>query len=155
MKHTLIILLLVLFKHNASGQKTRKYAGFYSYGDTIPSGIIDIYPESDTTLLFDIHIINSNYHLGYTAGRIFIKHDSLIYNDTTQVNCKLLFQFGHKSLIVKTLEGHDDCGYGYGVYSDGVYKRTNNKIPQFFYTAEGDSIYFKDFNSKDKFNLTH
>ena len=76
----ILISLLILFCSKAYTQ-TRKYAGSYFYGDTIPQGAIDIYPESDTTLLFSIYLINSNYHMGFNMGRIHIRKDSAIFEN--------------------------------------------------------------------------
>ncbi len=144
-----LILIVCLSFTLSSWEQTREYAGSYSYGDTIPSGSLEIYPESDTTLLFNISLVNSHYHMGNNTGRIYIRHDSAIYDNTNKymdMNCKLLFQFKSKKVIVKTLDSREDCGYGAWVYSDGVYKKDNNKIPTYYFSPEGDTLYFRDFN---------
>jgi hypothetical protein len=143
----ILISLLILFCSKAYTQ-TRKYAGSYFYGDTIPQGAIDIYPESDTTLLFSIYLINSNYHMGFNMGRIHIRKDSAIFENINpnHYNCRLYFEFKMNALTVKTIGEHNDCGYGYGVMSDGVYHRTNDKIPEYTLTPESDTVYFKKYS---------
>jgi hypothetical protein len=156
MKPPLILILFIFFSFTAIGQQTKKFGGIYSYGDTIPDGILYVYPESDSTLLFDILIVNSNYHIGNNAGRIKIKHDSAIYenfNENDFMACRLLFKFKPKEVIIKTLNGHYDCGYGYGVFSDGIYLKQKDKIPEYYFNGEGDTLYFKEFNKHQNDSL--
>jgi hypothetical protein len=143
----LITLLFVSLIWLQGFTQTKKYAGTYSYGDKRPAGYLDIYPESDSTLLFDIYLIKLNYHIGVNAGRIIIRHDSAIYIDEDSskgMDCRLLFEFKSKKVIVKTMNEHDNCGYGYGVISDGIYNKKSNKVPAYFIYGE-DTIYFKNF----------
>jgi hypothetical protein len=151
MKRLLIAVSILFLFGNIFGQKTAKYAGTYSYNWTNysrPFGFLEVYPESDTSLLFYIENgkgePSENTGIGY--GRIIKKKDSAIFymvNRDFFMDCKLYFKFLNGKIIIKTCGNHFDCGYGHGVYSDGTYYLKNRKIPKYF-IFEKDTIYFND-----------
>lgn len=46
-------------------------------------------------------------------------------------SCQFLFKFKSNKLIVRTIDGQYNCGFGHGVYVDGIYKRISSKNPTF------------------------
>lgn len=150
-KYIVLTYFLVLYfsVYGQNNKGTQKYAGTYSYNPVNfanPFGILLIYPESDTTLLFYIENGSGkpSEATGIVYGRIIIKHDSGIFfldNSDEFMNCKLYFKFFARKVRITTITGHEDCGYGHGVYSDGIYYRRSAKIPKYFIWG-GDTTYF-------------
>jgi hypothetical protein len=130
---------------------TTKYAGTYSYGDIEKSGIgtIYIYPETDSSILFYIDLNRGapSYNMGSEYGRIKIINGKGTYytkESGEEIGCKWNIQFIKNTIIIKTLENQDNCGYGYGVFNDGIYYQTSKIISTYFENQEGIKIYFKD-----------
>ena len=161
MKKLVTLFAIFLFSRYSFGQKIAKYAGTYSYNQinpTRPFGVLEIYPESDTSLLFYIEngIGNPSGSTGDGYGRIIKKSDSAIFYQNSDIefkmNCMLYFKFMKDKVIVKTIGNHDECGYGHGVYSDGVYYLKNRKIPGYFIFGT-DTIYFGDKTLKKWYGI--
>ena len=130
---------------------TEKYAGTYSYGDIKKSriGTIYIYPETDSSILFNIDLNRGapSYNMGSEYGRIKIingKGTYYIKESGKEIGCKWNIQFIKNTIIIKTLENQDNCGYGYGVFTDGTFYQISKIISDYFENQEGSKIYFKD-----------
>lgn len=130
---------------------TSKYAGIYSFGDIQKSrvGTIYIYPETDSTILFYIDLNRGapSYNMGSGYGRIKIINETGTYytkESGKSIGCKWNIQFIKNKIIIKTLESQYNCGYGYGVLTDGIFYRKSKTIPLYFENQEGTKIYFKD-----------
>ncbi len=138
--------------NNKIGFATSKYQGVYSFGNDAKKeavGSIIVYPESDSTVLFHLDICKGppSYNLGELFERLVIKGDSALcfYKDKFDENgCKLKMHFKGNKLIIETVEGFKECGFGVNVYADEMYYRHKKKIPQYFITYEGDTILFKN-----------
>jgi hypothetical protein len=131
--------------------KTIKYAGSYYSGDlTIKKGsvsFIDIYPETDSTILFylDLNSGPPSFKVGHLYGRVKIINSIGSLSGKAPGSskaCMLNFTFPANSLIIKTLQGANDCAFVPGVTADGVYKKQSPKIPPFFLGPKGDTNYF-------------
>lgn len=152
MKSTLFILTImssILFGNDRI-LKTSKYGGTYRDIKNATNGRIgwaDIYPESDTTILFYLSLNRGapSFNMGQKYGRLTMKNNIGIYyfkNDWDSLGCKLIFSFSKDTLTIKTPDSFDECGYGYGVYSDGVFEKHYKKIPKYFIELTGDTTYF-------------
>ena len=131
--------------------KTIKYAGSYYSGDlTIRKGsasFIDIYPETDSTILFylDLNSGPPSFKVAHLYGRAKIINGIGSLSSKLPGNskaCMLNFTFPANSLIIKTSQGTNDCAFVPGVTADGTYKKQSPKIPPFFLGPKGDSNYF-------------
>ena len=174
----LIILMLSSCGQNSGGQNksstsdntdnktktafvTSKYAGTYSFGDDVkkgPVGSFAVYPESDSTILFYIDVCRGapSYNLGQVFDRLVIKDDSALYLKREagyENGCKLKMNFKGDELIIETVEGFNECGFGGNVYADNTYHRTDKNIPKYFVTGEGDTITFKNMTPEKFANM--
>ena len=127
--------------------------GRFSYGihpDSGRTGSLDIYQESDTSLIFNLDLCRGapSYNLGSQIGRIIKDNNQWIYyvNDDF-LNCKLEFIIFRDIIEIKTMEGFGNCGYGGGVYSDGSYKRYESGNPEYYLLPPYyEKKWFKDYN---------
>ena len=130
---------------------TAKYAGIYSYGDIEKSGsgTIYIYPETDSNILFYIDLNRGapSYNMGSEYGRIKIINGNGTYyikESGESIGCKWNIKFIKNKIIIKTLDNENNCSYGYGVLTDGIFYRKSKTIPLYFENQEGTKIYFKN-----------
>ncbi len=165
-KPTTLLILLLFFIFAVEGQRktaiqktyrTSQYAGKYSLGTSIkkgPVGSIEVFAESDSTLLFYISLNRGapSYNGGYLYGRVVINDGAgLYYNysfDST-IGCKWLFQFSKNRITIETLEDGVECGFGYGVYADGTYKKTAGVRPYFLKEGGNERVYFEKTKPSD------
>ena len=157
-----IVLGLFIFSTTSFGQAltvgakkkllTTKYTGTYCYGVEVEKtriGTIIIYPETDSTILFCIDLNRGapSYNMGFDYGRVRIINDTGTYytkEDGEDKGCKWSIQFIKNTLVIKTIDNQDNCGFGYGVYAAGTFIRTSKKLTAYFENQEGTKIYFKD-----------
>lgn len=66
----------------------------------------------------------------------------------SNLSCELEFEFSRNLLIVTSVEGQKNCGFGFGVYADHEFKLVNHSIPQFFIYGPGDTIRFEDLQEE-------
>lgn len=150
MKNLLLIIVLLLAGLNGFAQNI-DYGGTYSYGtspDSGSTGLIYVYPNSDSTILFYLEL-NRGYP-SYNSGAILgvMNIYELGVADFTMTkdedfDCSMSFRFTNDSLYIRTNNKSDNCGYGYGIHSHGNYKLINSKTPEFFYDGTGEKTYFK------------
>ncbi len=127
----------------------RDYAGKYSFGthpDSGATGVIQLYPLSDTSLLFylDVNRGAPSYNMGAMLGEINVHNGTAIYSlkEGDYIDCQLNISFNADTLSITSPDGKSACGFGYGVYPDGKYLLQSHVLPKFFLTGEGDSIFF-------------
>ncbi|MDB5271854.1 MAG: hypothetical protein JWO58_221 [Chitinophagaceae bacterium] len=156
-----ILLLVFLFLSLSSyGQTstasskllTSAYAGVYSYGKHIEkerTGSIIIYPETDSTILFYIDLNRGapSYNMGTLYGRAVMKdgrglfYEKYNYSDS---GCQWGFVFERNTLLLSTINNQYECGFGFGVFSDGIYKRHATTVIPYFESMEGERIFFNE-----------
>lgn len=137
-------------KHKKNSKLSVSIGGTYSFGDNVEKGAIGqvkIYPLTDTSALFYLDVCRGapSYNLGQTLGKIIITDSVGIYapdRKNDYFDCKLQFNFTGKLLKIKTIDGHNACGFGHGVYADHIYKLENKSIPKYFINGHGDTISF-------------
>lgn len=151
----LLFLTLNIFSQNKSDttniKTTSKYAGKYAYGKNIEKeriGVLTVYAESDTTLLFYIDLNRGapSYNMGSLYGRIIVRDDSGVFykagHDSAK-GCKLLFKFSKNKCKIITFEDQDYCDFGFGVFADGEFKKEKTSPPDNFVDQTGRKIYFR------------
>jgi hypothetical protein len=151
-------LLLALISFGQSKAKTpeslftSKYAGYYGLGDNAEKERVAsfiVYPESDTTILFffDSNTGPPSYSMGSYYGRVTIKGDTGIFYKKVDLSlnsaCKWKFIFSKKKLILQTMEGQYNCGFGHGVVADGEFKQESSKIIEECLDLDGQAINFR------------
>lgn len=150
----LIIIFQFLVAGIAYGQDV-EYAGTYTYGTTPDSGrtgVIYVYPNSDTTLLFYLELNRGapSYNSGAIVGQMNIyrpgEADFSMIKENDLINCSMNLWFTNDSLFIRTNDKADDCGYGHAVYSRGDFKRTNKQKPEFFIDRSGEKTWFKELD---------
>jgi hypothetical protein len=132
------------------------YAGEYSYGKNPEKediGTAYVYSENDSAILFYLDLITAapKYRSGSIWGEVVIKKGQGLFIASLKgfkKSCELSFQFKNQKLIIKTIGGNDDCGFGYGVFADGVFNKISDKNPEYFFTREGTKVYFKKIKLK-------
>ena len=138
------------------GQET-SYGGVYSYGtssDEGATGVVYVYPKSDTELLFYLELSRGapSYNNGAIVGGMTIYNseeaDFTYVNKGENINCSMNFWFTNNTLYIRTNDEADNCGYGYGIFSNGDFKKIQSTTPQYFIDREGREIWFKDLNWK-------
>ena len=135
----------------------RDYGGTYTFGKNPEKeavGILKIYPESDSTALFflDICIGPPSYTMGKLSGRLKFRNNTATYHSghaDKVLDCALKFNFGTKSVTIKTQKRHDDCGFGHHVSADGAYRLTDASIPEYYINGDGDSILFENYTENE------
>lgn len=156
------ILLLTIFQlqisridaQNSVSQKIKTYSlgGQYSFGANIDKGsigLVYVYPESDSTVLFFIDVNRGapSYNMGNLYGRLKVKSGVGVFTKNIageKKSCVLEFKFQSNNLNILTLADNDNCGFGYAVFADGTYKRSSKKIPQYFISMTGEKHFFKE-----------
>ena len=112
-----------------------------------------VFSESDTTVLFFIDVNKGapSYNMGQLYGRMKVKENKGNYSktDSLDISCKLECEFKDDKLIITVFDNQDKCGFGYGVYPDGTYKRKTHKIPLYFIDATETKVYFKKIKPED------
>ena len=156
MKNKRLIVFIILIPCSMYGQGI-DYGGVYSYGTTADSGhvgTIYIYPDSDSTLLFYLELNRGapSYNSGAIVGQMNIyspgEADFTIIKEEDRINCSMNFWFTNDSLYIRTNDQADDCGYGYGIYSDGDFKRICPDTPESFIDGSGNRFLFKKLDWK-------
>lgn len=154
----ILVLLLFFISNTANSQvvKTNKYAGLYSFGNSPKKGAVGsatIYPETDSTVLFYIDICRGapSYNLGQLYSRLKLLNGKGVYysNDFGDKGCKWEIIFDNNSLIIKTIDDCDECGFGHAVFADNKYARKDNLIHNFFTDGHGRKIYFNKTSPAD------
>ena len=151
MKH--IVFTFILFASLFGHAQADTFGGTFSYGESgdKPSGIIYIYPTTDSTYLFYLEVSRGapSYNSGAISGDMNKWSESAVFfqrfDEFNGVQCGLYFTLVDDNLIITTNENLNECGYGYGVVSDGTYIRQTYDIPEFYITREGDKTFFKDY----------
>ncbi len=160
-KILLAYFLFLTLNANAQVLSTSKYAGIYKRNmDTSAgaSGMITIYPETDSTVLFyiDICLGDPSYNLGSLYNRVVIKDGQGLFCSNLfsyqDKDCKWLFTFSNDSLKIRTVENNYECGFGNGVIADGDYIRESSSIPECFENGESIKIYFKNTPPEKYYN---
>ena len=97
-------------------------------------GTAYIYPETDSTIIFflDLNKGGPSYNMGQKLGQCIMHGDTGDYffkDKKDTLGCKLQFVFSKHHLTINTVGDYYECGYGFGVLSDGVFKRRSGKVP--------------------------
>jgi hypothetical protein len=131
---------------------TSKYKGIYGFDFSKEvegnQGLLLIYPESDTSVLFhvDVCIGAPSYNLGIETGRLIVKNDSALYQPAEyESTCKINFYFKENEIKLATASGFGECGFGMNVYADATYKLVKKVTPKYYNNGENTNYNFRDF----------
>jgi hypothetical protein len=131
---------------------TSKYKGIYGFDFSKEvegnQGLLLIYPESDTSVLFhvDVCIGAPSYNLGIETGRLIVKNDSALYQPAEyESTCKIMFYFKDDEIKLETASGFGECGFGMNVYADATYKLVKKVTPKYYNNGENTNYNFRDF----------
>ncbi|MDB5284254.1 MAG: hypothetical protein JWO06_3329 [Bacteroidota bacterium] len=154
----LVLTISFLFIGAGKPLLTTKLGGSYGFGMDIEKGRIgwiDVYPDTDSTVLFNLSLNRGapSYNMGEVTGRLLLKGDSATFYSGIDgdSSCRLIFTFGKREVSIKTINDKDKCGFGASVFADGIYKKRGEQIPQYFIKLEGDTVYFKRGSNRLKF----
>ena len=149
----ILMLIGVVQTYAYSQESSTYYAGIYE--DVISkkyglSASITVYPEFDDYIIFYIKIQKGgpSYSSGTLLGRARIDNGVATFIDSENY-CKLSLTFTKNSLIVRSLQGQYECGFGGGVIADGTYKRISKKIPSYYIDEDGKRVYFNELTYEE------
>lgn len=152
-----LALFAIAFFSNANSQvkkgypKTLIYCGSYSFGSNAERGSVGflvVYPETDSTILFYFEGNRGapSYNMGQLYGRMKIINGKGLYFSSALDSakpCQFSCEFKSNQVLIKTVDEKVNCGFGFGVYIDGVYKRDTRNVPTYFEDETGSKVYFK------------
>jgi hypothetical protein len=131
---------------------TSKYLGIYGFNFSKEvegnQGLLLIYPESDTSVLFHFNVCIGapSYNLGIETGRLVVKNDSALYQPAEyESTCKIMFYFKENEIQIETARGFGECGFGMNVYADATYKLEKKVTPKYYNNGENTNYNFRDF----------
>ncbi len=131
---------------------TSKYLGIYGFDFSNEvegnQGLLLIYPESDTSVLFHINVCigSPSFNLGITTGRLIVKNDSALYQPAEyESTCKIKFYFMNNEIKLETVSGFGECGFGMNVYADATYKLQKKVTPKYYSNGLNTNYNFRDF----------
>ena len=156
MRYYLALFAIAVFS-NANSQvkkrypKTLIYCGSYSFGSNVKRGSVGslvVYPETDSTILFYFEGSRGapSYNMGQLYGRMKIINGKGLYFSfvlDSAKPCQFSCEFKSNQVLIKTVDEKGNCGFGFGVYIDGVYKRDTRNVPTYFEDETGSRVYFK------------
>jgi len=144
---------LVLF---CVGCGSPNIGGTYSFGDinTGPAGSLKIKPiNADVAMFFlDVNKGKPSYNMAQLAGQMVINGSVGTYNqkvDANGLNCELTFKFSKEGVEVLTNSQRNYCGFGANVQVSNIYHLTDEQIPEYYVTAEGDTVLFERIKVKE------
>lgn len=155
-----IFLLFYLCSYYSIAQ-IQAWSGTYKHGtspDSGATGQLLIYPTNDTQATFRLDLCRCapSYNTGAIVGQITLQNDSAgvfsITDSANFINCSLTFIKRGNLIEIKTTEKNDECGYGFGVYSQGIFELTDPSTPMEFITREGEVIKFESYDWKTWWN---
>jgi hypothetical protein len=158
MKKTIFIIFTILIFVPVYRQNIN-YGGVYAYGthpDSGRTGVISVFPDSDSMLLFYLELNRGapSYNSGAIAGQMKVygpgEADFTMVQKENFINCSINFWFTNDSLYIRTNDLADECGYGYGVFSDGDFKLKDSIRPTFYVNRAGEKKYFSKLKKKSK-----
>ena len=126
--------VVMIFSLTTVATGSNLYSGKYSYdlNPDKPEGryghVIIEYLESDTyTFKMDLGRGAPSYNTGELEGNISISNGQGTYYKKSEYSdsdaCEWKMTFSGEKLIIKTLNSHLECGFGYAVYVDGEYHK--------------------------------
>lgn len=132
LKFILVLSVGILcLNHSLFTQSKQKHEGKYQikngkhYNSTVLIRHID-----GNTYKFNIEAQKGppSYNSGSLSGTIKIINGNGIFYDNQYEPCNLKFTFTDTTLSIEALEDETGCGFGYGVYVSGNYKKTKKAL---------------------------
>lgn len=113
------------------------------------TGLYEIKPEegrdADYQYTFEIEHLSENnikflfygnrgkpsYNMGSIEGEAVIKGNIATFENNEYGDCAFQLKFGNNGLEALYLDNKNECGFGFGVYLEGDYKKTSSDKPKF------------------------
>ena len=130
---------------------TTRYAGEYRWreaGTEEIGGILTVYPESDSTILFQVDANGGApaYNMANVFGRAHLRGNTATYFGKApedEHGCRLKIGFSAAAAQVILVSGaENDCYFGGNFTPEGTYQRTSRAIPQQVIDTGGDTLRF-------------
>lgn len=140
-----LAIFLSILNCNTYGQVNFPIGTFARSGLNGETGWITSFPESDSTVLLYIELTRGapSYNSGSIYSRINLTNTPIILRSVDiDLKCAIELVLKKNSVILTTL--NNDCGFGYGVVSDGLFKKTSAIISEHFVNREGMEISFTE-----------
>jgi hypothetical protein len=138
-------IFVFILNYNTYGQANFSVGTFTRSGLNSETGWITTYPESDSTVLLYIELTRGapSYNSGSMYTRINLTSSPIIFRSIDiDLKCEIELVLKNGSVILTTL--NDDCGFGHGVFADGLFKKKSSIIPEYFVNREGMKISFTE-----------
>ena len=147
---SVMLIFLVLFPINAQYGNS-SYCGIYddpAYKKSGGEAKITVYQESENSIMFYINIQKGppSYNMGSLFGKVSVDNGTAVYT-SQEYDCKWSMTFTKNSLIIRTLQNKEDCGFGNAVYAEGTYKKVSSKNANYFINEDGKKVYFNQMSS--------
>ena len=121
-------------------EEDSKYIGTYRFGkgEAIgPSGVLMIKSLRPGVLVFQLDVSRGapSYNSGYIKEEeITFENNVATYKKTSgwRGTCEITFEFQEDRMALTQKEEDFGCGFGHGVYADGVYVKTSSEPPEFY-----------------------
>ena len=129
-------------------KSTNEFVGTYSFGDNECEngcGSLLIHPESDSSVIFYLEVNRGapNYNSGAVKGKLFMSSENIYeYNSNKFGACGLVFELDDVFMKIKTIVNKNNCGFGFNVSADGLYKLLDNNVPEYYTNGEGSKNLF-------------
>lgn len=144
-----LVFLGLFLLQNVNAQDAvgkNSFGGIYKYGKPGNAyGILQVHPVSDTIMLFHLEVNRGqpSFASGELQGIITqINNKGIFRSSQDGLDCLLNFKFCRDSVTINTEKKQYQCGFGHGVKSDGIFIKTDNRIPETFYDRHGNLILF-------------
>ncbi|MDA9056338.1 hypothetical protein N9K49_00630 [Flavobacteriaceae bacterium] len=93
-----------------------------------PENSISIIELKDNKIYFKLNLFNGR-NIGILDGIIENKQ-SVIFEKKDFGLCKFKIKFSKTTIEINTIENGNECGYGNGIISDGIFHLTSKEIPK-------------------------
>ncbi|MBN3560745.1 hypothetical protein [Aliamphritea spongicola] len=141
--------LIVLFSSSAYSEPTKP--GTYNNLEAEKSGKVGelrLHPVKDNYFLFSLKLNRGkpSYNSGNLYGELKFKNNIGVYESAEykfkDKICTLKFENKGDLISIVTVNFNKQCGFGFGVYADGIYQLTSEKVPENYVDILGNTVNF-------------
>jgi len=114
------------------------FTGTWTRGDPEKGGGRLLVKHDGTELRFQMECWRGapSYNSGFVEGELTLSNrEGTFRSDSSTGRCELRFVFSDDSVELRYVNESADCGFGHGVFANGVYARTSRDDPKF---SDGD-----------------
>ena len=133
------------------------YSGTYQFGplQNGRQGKLTILHNKSGKILFYIYLDGGkpSEHEGELYGECMLKHNKSIFItqiEDAEKSCSWSMIFSGNTITIKTINDLNECGFGYGVKADGLYRKVSTNRPEYFIDMNNEKNYFHKTIPKNK-----